>query len=302
MLSEQLEYLNTNGYVVIPNVISETLSDETLSEFQAFHAHCTGQQFEAGKYNRSLEFKHTHGIIEFPSALAHVDFVNRVRNHPSVQSVFQSLYHTHEPIIMGMDRINYQASAELRGIPTRAYKAWWHVDQSWETPNFQNVQGYVDIVGSETDEHGGLVVLTQSHLYFEPLALAFAAGQIDSAWDKGWHRLNQDELDYYFGQNCRPLKVKCPKGGMVLWDSRTVHMNRPNHHSTDERLVIYTCGFPSSKLTPTDFKRREQAFQLRRATSAWPDARHIFPEKPQWFDKCGKYSTEPQRIAEQWIT
>ena len=293
--SEISNGLKNHGYAVIPNIISQNLADEILSEFQAFHAHATGQQFTDELYDRSLELKNTHGIIEFPGALSHTDFVNRVRNHPNVLQVFSEIYKSSDPILTGFDKINYQASVNMRKLKTRDRKSWWHVDQGWKDPNFTNIQAYVDLVGSETDEHAGLMVLDGSHLHFETLVNMHNNG-ILKGWVQDWYRLEDTALEYF--QSCPVVNVKCPKGGMVLWDSRTVHMSRPNRHETDERFVIYTCGWPKSRLTEKDLKRREEAKRLLRATSAWPDARHIFPAKPQWFQK---FSEEPQRVAEQWI-
>jgi hypothetical protein len=145
---EQKEALDRDGYLVIPDVISEALADETLSEFQAFHAHCTGQQFDPEHYSTSLEFKNVHGIIEFPGALSHVDFVQKIRDEPSVQGVFQAIYETPEPIVMSMDRVNYQGSSEQRGFEARDRKAWWHVDQKYDKPKRECIQAYIDVVGS----------------------------------------------------------------------------------------------------------------------------------------------------------
>jgi ectoine hydroxylase-related dioxygenase (phytanoyl-CoA dioxygenase family) len=298
--SEIRHQLDTLGYAVIPDIIPETLTDQTLCDFQAFHAQATGQQFSPEYYQRDYELKNVHGIVEFPGALSHVDFVNRVRYHPNVLRVFSEIYGTdpiQDPIQMSFDRVNYQASEEMRKITTRDRKSWWHVDQHWKKQRFECIQGYVDIVGSETDKHGGLMVLESSHLLFSTLARMHQAKEITGGWDRDWYRLDEAAYEYFISR-CTPINVKCPKGGMVLWDSRTIHMSRPNRHLTDERFVIYTCGFPSSRLTPKDFTRREEAIRKRRATSHWPDARHLFPEKPRWFQK---YSEEPQRIAEQWI-
>jgi hypothetical protein len=297
---ERREALERDGYVVIPNVISEDLADATLSEFQAFHAHATGQLFSEEEYQRERELKNVHGIIEYPGGLSHVDFVNRIREDPNVHQVFADIYNVNpeeDPILCAYDRVNYQASENMRKIPTRERKAWWHVDQKWDHPEFMCVQGYVDLVGSETDEHAGLQVLSGSHLNFEDLALAHAAGITAGTWND-WHHLSSEEVEYCAEKGGKVVNVKCPKGGMVLWDSRTVHMSRPNHHPDDERFVIYTCGWPTSRLTDKDLARRAEAKRLRRATSAIPDARLIFPEKPQWF---GTRSTEPQTVSEAWI-
>jgi ectoine hydroxylase-related dioxygenase (phytanoyl-CoA dioxygenase family) len=298
---ERREALERDGYVVIPNVISEDLADATLSEFQAFHAHATGQLFSDEDYQRDRELKNVHGIVEFPGGLSHVKFVNRIREDPNVHQVFAEMYDVdanEDPIVCGMDRVNYQASENMRKIPARERNAWWHVDQKWDHPEFMCVQGYVDMVGSETEEHGGLQVIRGSHRMFEDLALAHAAGVTQGGWDRDWHRLNDEELEYCEEKGGEVVNVKCPKGGMVLWDSRTVHMSRPNRHPEDERFVVYTCGWPMSHLSEKDLARREEAKRLRRATSHWPDARAFFPEKPRWF---GTHSNEPQAVSEAWI-
>jgi ectoine hydroxylase-related dioxygenase (phytanoyl-CoA dioxygenase family) len=143
------------------------------------------------------------------------------------------------------------------------------------------------------------MVLAGSHRHFQDLALAQYAGQLDGGWERDWKKMNDEELEYYKAQGCQPVNVKCSKGSMVLWDSRTVHMSRPNRHDQDERLVVYVCGFPESRLSSEAFQRREQAFQQRRATSHWPDARHLFPPKPRWF---GDHDEAPQQTAEAWIS
>ena len=294
-------HLEEKGYVVVPNVITEELADETISNFQAFNAESTGQDFN--HYDRALELKNVHGIIEFPGSLSHVDFVEKIRHDAGVTGVFASIYGVNpseDPIRFSYDRVNYQASETMRGLTTRARKSWWHVDQHYSEPNFSCVQGYVDLVGSETDQHAGLMVISESHLKFADLALAHIAGAVEEKtnWDRDWHRLTDEELTYCMQQGGEIVNVKCPKGGMVLWDSRTVHMSRPNHHPNDERLVIYTCGWPESRLSEEDKSRRSEARKKRRATSHWPDARHLFPVKPQWF---GERSMEPEQVATNWI-
>jgi ectoine hydroxylase-related dioxygenase (phytanoyl-CoA dioxygenase family) len=289
--------LRLRGYAVIPNVISEEVVDSVLSDFQAFHAHATGQQFDSTYYDRALEFKNVHGIIEFPGALSHTHFVNRIRQHPHVLQVFAEIHGVNralDPILMSYDRVNYQASMDMRKLHTRDRKSWWHIDQSWTRPYFDCVQGYVDIVGSETDDHGGLMVLEGSHFHFENIATAYHAGLLGN-WTGDWYRVDDELLDYLLS-HCSVVNVKCPKGGMVLWDSRTVHMSRPNRHAQDERFVIYTCGLPKSRFSAKDLLRREEAKRMRRATTA--QGRQIFPAKPQWF---GSHSEEPQQIAELWM-
>jgi hypothetical protein len=206
--------LDTLGYAVIPGVIPISLADATLSDFQAFHGQATGQQFNDEDYRREYEMKNVHGIIEFPGALSHVDFVNRVRCHPNVLQVFSEIYQTdpgQNPIQMSFDRVNYQASENMRKIKTRNRKSWWHVDQHWKKTSFECIQGYVDIVGSETDDHGGLMVLERSHLLFSSLAMSHQNKRITGNWDRDWYRLDDTALQDMI-LHCPIVNVKCPKG------------------------------------------------------------------------------------------
>jgi len=38
-----------------------------------------------------------------------------------------------------------------------------------------------------------------------------------------WYKLNKEETQFYLEKDCLYKKIKCPKGSLVFWDSRTIH-------------------------------------------------------------------------------
>ncbi|KAJ3314351.1 hypothetical protein HDU93_004773, partial [Gonapodya sp. JEL0774] len=38
-----------------------------------------------------------------------------------------------------------------------------------------------------------------------------------------WHKLTAEQEAWYEEQGCAKKRIQCPKGSMVLWDSRTIH-------------------------------------------------------------------------------
>jgi ectoine hydroxylase-related dioxygenase (phytanoyl-CoA dioxygenase family) len=38
-----------------------------------------------------------------------------------------------------------------------------------------------------------------------------------------WYKLNKEEEKFFLEKGCKIKKIMCPKGSLVLWDSRTIH-------------------------------------------------------------------------------
>lgn len=42
---------------------------------------------------------------------------------------------------------------------------------------------------------------------------------------KDWYKLSAEEIAWYRERGCVDTLSTCPKGGVVLWDSRAIHAN-----------------------------------------------------------------------------
>ncbi|KAK7486099.1 hypothetical protein BaRGS_00022708, partial [Batillaria attramentaria] len=116
-------------------------------------------------------------------------------------------------------------------------------------------------------------VLSGSHKHFaafyrEHPTVAARARKLDFV------RTQEEHVKWFRERGCQLTKVPVPKGGMVLWDSRTVHDNcrpewgRPN--SDRWRFVVFVCMAPARWAKPEDLAKKRQAYSKLRMTTHWP--------------------------------
>lgn len=101
---------------------------------------------------------------------------------------------------------------------------------------------------------------------------------------KDWYKLSDSELNRYIDNGCIDTKVTCPKGGMVLWDSRAIHGStdavKNRMKSGRFGYTCFVCMNPRRYITPKIAKRRRKAFIERRTTSHWPARSNLFSKTP----------------------
>ena len=96
-------------------------------------------------------------------------------------------------------------------------KSWLHTDQSYTRNDFECVQSWV----TAKDVNKGdatLCFMEKSHTFHETIAKKF---EITDKSD--WFKLEDKHVDAYLELGCKIRRIQCPKGAMVLWDSRTIH-------------------------------------------------------------------------------
>jgi hypothetical protein len=113
---------------------------------------------------------------------------------------------------------------------------------------------------------------------------------VEEAAGEDFYRLSQEHVDWYLAQGCKVKKVPVPKGGMVLWDSRTIHDNkgpvagRPN--SDRWRFVVFVCMAPAIWATEQDIELKRKAYMDMVATAHWPSQGvWTFPKTSENFRK-----------------
>lgn len=303
-----MELLRKDGYYVVPDVIPKQLLEETYLDFMRYLVDVTNHMNLENSLDRKMkkmvkakksvpvlplremvnQFNPLHGIFQFPPELSHAYFVKRVREHPNVAEVFRSIYGADEDeeIVFSFDRVNFQLSLVDKNSKYKTIDDWWHVDQRSTRRGFHCIQGYVDILGSEDAEDACLQVIDRSHLKFEAFAERFPP------WRADWRKFDEDELkDIIPDWKDHVVNVKAKAGSLVLWDSRMIHQSKRNtaelsypknylgHQqkyypgSINRRLVIYTCGWPISKLSSQAMIKREYFKEKLLTSSHWPDCR-----------------------------
>ncbi|XP_046369736.2 uncharacterized protein LOC125371576 [Haliotis rufescens] len=265
--------LEEKGYAVIPDVCSAQDCDVYISQYRDWLS-----QFEEDDWP-----SHMHSVVQGYD-IGH--FENTWNCRFKAKPVFAKVWET-EKLLTSFDgvAISFPPETEKFGIYDTG-KAWLHVDQPAEKIGLHGYQGALYLEeAAETDFC--FRVLSGSHKYFN----AFFEEFEDSARNGNridYYRLNEDDKSWFRGKGCVTTKVPVPKGGMVLWDSRTVHDNcrpekgRPN--SDRWRFVVFVCMTPAKWARADDVPSKLRAYKHMMMTSHWPS------QGINIFDKCDPFN------------
>jgi hypothetical protein len=291
--ASEFKQLETRGWAVFPDVVPADICDKTYSDFSDWYSDVTGgtlSEFNKSDYGKLFP---RHGILTYPQALSHADFVTRVRDYPQVRKIFIETYHrkfphlcirtrSNDKTIYGFDRINYQPSPDMNGYASSIYRDeryfWWHVDQHAGSESV-SYQSYIDIKGTLSSINAGLQVVDGSHLDFDHLSFYYSDDK--PQWrTRDWGRFLLSELTEALPDwSERVVNVTSNKGDLVMWNSKVLHMSRRNtgkirdKEYTDERFVIYSCHWPDCSPYNRDTRKRKLFERNLFTSSHYPDCR-----------------------------
>ena len=236
--------LETDGYVIIPNILNESEIEIALDYFRDW----------LKSLNSDYEWMNPHGIFKFHQ-VGHQRHAWYLRTRPAIQDVFRFLWET-DDIVSSFDGSCY--------IPKSLSKrdtVWTHTDQA---PASEGLKCYQSFVSLTDNKERTLTVYKGSHLLHQRY---FKERGITST--KNWHKIDKDYLDTI--QNTREV-LHVPRGALVLWDSRTFHQNQYGCPGSEERIVQYICFLPQNNSGNSESikNKRKKYFAERRTTSHWP--------------------------------
>jgi hypothetical protein len=274
-----MDELTTNGYTVIPNVLTSDECDSVWSNmWNWLEALPNGiKRYQPGTWGSDQWPISSHGVIK-NYGIGQADWVWEVRLNERVKSVFKTLYGT-DNLLTSFDGACIMRPPELVKCSTDNNSSWFHTDQGPVTSlrdgedlreERKMVQGFVSITDAAEDD-GCLKVMHGSHL----LHSEFWDTKPRSEWvKKDWYKLTDIEQDWFASRNCRVVRVAAPRGSIVLWDSRLMHCNaypRKNRENPGRwRVVVYTCMEPAARASSAKIEARKRAFESGRTTSHWP--------------------------------
>ena len=285
-----LDQLKNNGYAVIPNVLSNEeckLANDGLWNWLSDFSEGKIKSDDNTTWEKNWPYTMgKKGIIQ-QYKIGHSQFVWDIRQNPKVVKVFEQLWND-DNLLCSFDGINIQIPPEVTNKYADPYGIeWHHMDQSTLRPEFECVQGFVDINGTNFED-GCLVVRNKSHLYFSEYAKHFGVQE-----KSDWVKLSMDHNSWFDSKGCTSVRVTSPPGSLVLWDSRTVHANSTALKSRNKpdrfRFVVYVCMTPKKLITKAALKKKQLYFEEGRMTSHWPHKIKVFPKIPQLFGQINFY-------------
>lgn len=88
-----------------------------------------------------------------------------------------------------------------------------------------------------------------------------------------FYRLNAQYLDWFARHGCSEKLVPVPKGGMILWDSRTIHDNvnpvKNRSNPNRWRFVVLVSMTPAIWSTEDDLNLKRKAYNELLTTAHW---------------------------------
>ena len=249
-------------------------------------------------------FSLMHGMLSQHHSIGHWPAAWYVRQHPEVAKIFGLLWNCEPPeLLTSFDGVSISLPPETVGKGWfRPNSLWLHSDTSYyydEDTTREDKRCYQSWITPVPVNAGDatLVFLEGSHKYHRNFSVEQELTSKDD-----WYKLSKEEVNIYTKEyNCELLRVKCPAGSMVIWDSRLIHCGQQPLKEREEpnfRFCFYVCIMPRELVTKANLKKRIRAFEELRLTSHNPIRAKLFSKKPRAYDDVKLETILPPAMPE----
>jgi ectoine hydroxylase-related dioxygenase (phytanoyl-CoA dioxygenase family) len=279
--------LDKYGIAIIPDVLNEEECIATQEGMWDTLQHITQtwdkpiRRDDPASWRELKRLFPKHGMLLQNWEVGHAQFVWNIRQNPKVANVFAHLWKVpKESLLVSFDGVSFSLP------PEKTNMGWYretkyHTDQSPLSPHFDCIQGWVN--GFDTNKGDAtLAFLEGSHKYHKDLHEKFGVNEKDD-----WYRIDDlAQLEHFIKVGCTPKRIKCPKGSLVLWDSRTLHTGSEpikGREKPNFRSCVYVCYRPRTNVSNIIMNKRKKAFEEKRMTSHNPIRSSLFPKNPRTY-------------------
>ncbi len=290
--------LEKYGVVIIPSVLTDAECDKMVTGMWDTLEHLT-KNFDTpidrdddSTWRSFYELLPLHSMLIQHWGIGHAQYIWNLRSHPAILKIWKTFWgvESARELLVSTDAVSYHLPPETtnkgwyRGASTKNGKqagSWFHTDQSYTRNDFECVQSWVTAY-DVNDGDASLAILEGSHSKREKFLKRFPNQN-----KSNWYKLEPEELDFYIRDlRCLRRSIRCPKGSIVFWDSRTIHCGqepvktraRPNFRS-----IVYLCYTPRVLATEKDLIKKRKYFEEQRLTSHWPHIIKVFGKYPRTY-------------------
>lgn len=280
------ESLENYGVAIVPNILNDQECENLYQGMFDSLAHITKDTENPIIKEDPTTWKHfkklfpSHSMLIQHWKMGHIQSVWDIRQNPKIVDVFSKIYQQpQENMLVSFDGVSFQFPPEIVNFGWLR-KSWFHSDQSFTRPNKECIQGWVtakDVnVGDAT-----LSFFEGSHKFHKQFAETFSMTD-----KKDWCILKTKEQHTFYESKCEEKRISCPKGSLVLWDSRTIHCGTEPFQKRENpnfRCVVYVCYQPRSLSTETQLAKKRMAFNNLRMTNHYPCKIKLFGKNPNTY-------------------
>jgi len=261
------EYLDTEGYAVIRDVLEKPAVDTGLEQFWKDWNTVSPGFVRTDPATWSIQtspMMFAKGMATF-NGFGQSDFAWHLRTQQPIIDIFANIHGTQD-LITSFDGFSVFFSKKQKSP-----KDWWHIDQHPNNPTY-TVQGAYNFL-PVTEESAGLTLVPRSHRTFVPSPTAVT---------KDWIQIHSNKTpEEAAAAVADGVKLILPANCFVLWNSKTIHANigitpLNSRDKTDagvlNRLTVYITYVPRSRRTSeAQLEQRKAAYKNGSTTSHWPN-------------------------------
>lgn len=277
--------LDTFGVAIIPSVLTSEECEKMVSGFWDFFEHITQHWKVPLRRDNTTTWREFYKLLPLHSMLiqhfdvGHIQALWDIRQNPNIVNIFADFWKcTPEELLVSFDGLSFHLPPEETQRGWNKNNTWYHTDQSYTTSEFQCIQSFV--TGLDIEDHDAtLSIYEGSHR----LHHAFQQ-QYQSKDKKDWYKLSKEQEAFYGA--CSIKHIKCPKGSLVLWDSRTIHCGIEAYRERLHpklRAVGYVCYMPRNMATEAQLSKKKKAFEELRTMTHHPCKGKLFGKSPRTY-------------------
>ena len=281
--------LKKYGVAIIPNILTDQECDSTINNiWNYFELITSSWDLPINRNNPETwrgfyELFPKHSMLFQHWTVGHNQASWDLRQNPKIVSVFAKLWDvSNNDLLVSFDGLSFNPPPETTNRGWYRKNTWYHSDQSFTRNNLECVQSWVTALDVEEGD-ATLAFYEKSNRYHKEFSEKF---KITDKSD--WYKLNKTEEDFFKQKGCKESRIKCPKGSLVLWDSRTIHCGveaQKSRNKSKFRAVVYLCYQPKSFSNKKQIEKKQKAFTDLRTTSHWPAKIKLFPKYPRTYGK-----------------
>lgn len=277
--------IRSNGCVIVNDVVDQEECDLLYSEMWDFFEDLLSPSLsrdDQETWRNIYTLLPLHSMLFQHNSIGQAQFAWNARQNERVVDLFCRLWDLERPedLLVSFDGSSLHLPPE---VTNKGWfrKTWFHTDQSPSRNELECVQGLLTL-RDVNEGDATFSFLVGSNNYHEEFAEVFGL-----KGEKGdWYKLNDEETQFFYDKGCEEVRVTCPKGSMVLWDSRTIHCGieaRKGRKEENIRAVIYLCYTPRYLCTDANLKKKKEAFLNLRTTNHYPHKPKLFPKLPRTY-------------------